>query len=298
MTRASLVIATCLLTLAAGCGGDKKGKSTPPKELHPWGEEARTLFPRVIDLQKSFFSGTCSPNPNVCHQTNSYPDLHTVGNVLATVDAPCNVELPDPEQGWDSCELPADRLRAGLYTTDIAWITQTGSGRWQVGLRVPPDVTQELPAQIVSQTGDPVIQAPQDWEFVAVLVDGQDYADLEVRTPDEFVVNFVDSILATVVAGDPNHNGTWGGTDSGTSYGALVVPGNLEESYLWGRTTGTVPGTRMPLANGPVSNPEYVALACWILGLSPDEPAHATDPIDYDNCDFAVNPVDYEIQDY
>ena len=66
----------------------------------------------------------------------------------------------------------------------------------------------------------------------------------------------------------------------------------------WGRITGTVPGSRMPLANGPITNPQYIALACWIEGLADQSDPQATDAIEYTSCDFAANPVDYEIVFY
>jgi hypothetical protein len=57
-----------------------------------------------------------------------------------------------------------------------------------------------------------------------------------------------------------------------------------------GRVTGTVPGTRMPLANAPLSDAEYVALACWIETLAGTPWPRAGDLIDYDECIFAWYP--------
>jgi hypothetical protein len=66
-----------------------------------------------------------------------------------------------------------------------------------------------------------------------------------------------------------------------------IVPGRPDRSYLVGRITGTVPGTRMPLANAPLSKPEYDAILCWIAGLTSRE-ATADDPIDYDRCPWSL----------
>ena len=82
------------------------------------------------------------------------------------------------------------------------------------------------------------------------------------------------------------------------AYGAIVFPGSLDRSYLWGKITGTVPGSRMPLANGPVTNHQYIALACWIEGLSTTEENRATDFINYSECSFAEDPEDLEISDF
>jgi hypothetical protein len=77
----------------------------------------------------------------------------------------------------------------------------------------------------------------------------------------------------------------WGFGDPSVEPGALIVPGSLSQSYLWGRLNGTVPGTRMPLANQPLSESEFRALACWIEGVDPKN-ASVDDPIDYASCTF------------
>ena len=126
------------------------------------------------------------------------------------------------------------------------------------------------------------------------MAQGSTQATLDVLAPEG--IGIVQPVIDTIVGGDANQNGVYGADDPSVIAGALVVPGDLEASYLWGRITGTVPGTRMPLANGPVTNPQYVALACWIEGLTAG--ATATDEIDYDACGFAADPVDYEITSF
>ena len=51
-------------------------------------DQAATEYPTVLDMHTGLFAATCSPNPGVCHNTNNYPDLHTVGNLLAMIEAP------------------------------------------------------------------------------------------------------------------------------------------------------------------------------------------------------------------
>jgi hypothetical protein len=94
--------------------------------------------------------------------------------------------------------------------------------------------------------------------------------------------------LMGVTGGDPNGNGVFGAEDAWEE----VMPGKPEKSYLWARITGTVPGTRMPLANQPLSNAEYVAVACWIETLG--QGASVEEKIDYDACWYARTPTDYE----
>lgn len=48
----------------------------------------------------------------------------------------------------------------------------------------------------------------------------------------------------------------------------------------------------MPLANRPLSNAAYAALACWIEGLDPAASADPERAIDYDNCQYAKAPSD------
>ena len=86
--------------------------------------------------------------------------------------------------------------------------------------------------------------------------------------------------------GDPNRNGVFG-HDLG---GSMVVPGDLERSYLYGRLFGLVPGTRMPLGNQPLDEAEHLAVICWIETL--DDDPDVFDPIDYDACDEAAEAIE------
>jgi hypothetical protein len=93
--------------------------------------------------------------------------------------------------------------------------------------------------------------------------------------------------LQTTRGGDPNGNGRFGSAEPWV----LIAPGHPLQSYLVGRITGTVPGTRMPLANERLTDAEYVAIFCWIETL--DDSPQPTDPIDYENCQFAHDPISY-----
>lgn len=309
-----ILLGTLLLgSLAAACsggegdddddGGTPTGFVTPTADpnAHPYVQEAQVQFPRILDLQVKVLSTTCSPNPNVCHNSSNFPNLETAGNTIANVGEPCNVELPDRSQGWNGCERPADIVRAGTtLTTRLKWVERVGPQSWRVGLEEAPNVTQTILApEFVSADGDVLLSGGAGGEFWGVsmaLVQGTDIASISVADAD-FIAEFVDSVLATVVGGDPNEDGIWGGDDdSGVDPGALFYPGSPERSYLWGRITGTVPGSRMPLANAPLSNAAYTAIACWIEGLSGDGSDDAEDLIDYGGCSYAQDPQDHEVQ--
>jgi hypothetical protein len=266
----------------------------PPAPLDPV-TEARALFPRAIDLHSGVIARTCSPNPGVCHHTSNYPDLHTMGNVLALLRAPCNLEIPNPEQGWDRCERKGDRLRAESWVTELAWIEQVSEGDWKVGLREAAPVSARERVALFTADDELVLDPPPEWFVGLDMTAGSKEARLTVGAMDPFLFDFVDTVLLTAIGGDANRNGVFGADDAAQS-GAVVAPGSLGASYLWGRITGTVPGSRMPLANQALSNAEYVAIACWIEGLNPDAPQDARAAIDYDTCNFAKNPIAYAPQ--
>ncbi len=296
------------MALATGCGPAEEEGGLPTPEPIPTSDnpneaqsvkDARAQFPRFMDLQVNVLSSTCSPNPGVCHNSSNYPNLETAGNTIAYVSAPCNVEIPDPLQGWDNCERKADVMRAGAFVTEIAWMEHVGPGTWRVGFREPADATGLRKFDVVESGGSPKFASPVEWQVNVDLVTGGTAANLTVGVADDFLKDYIDSALKQTIGGDPNQNGVWGGAN-GAQNGSIFYPGDPAKSYLWGRLTGTVPGMRMPLANAPLTNPAYVALACWIEGLDDtlgagDTP-EAEDVIDYNGCAFADAPVDYAIE--
>ena len=287
-----------IATIAAGCGGGKSGGAAPsptPNPNEPQSvRDARVKFPRFLDLQVNLLSSTCSPNPGVCHNSSNYPDMRTAGSTLSFVGARCNPEIPDPLQGWDNCERKADRITVGSFGTDIAWMQRIGPGTWKLGLKIPTPSGLAGRPTIKDVDGNVILDPPQDWAVMVTNTAGMTEAALSVGG-DDFIHDFVDSVLKSVIGGDPNRNGTWGADDPtiAAKSAAVFYPGDPSRSYLWGRVTNTVPGTRMPLANAPITEPGYVAIACWIEGLKGAGADTAEDPIDYDHCQFALAPVDY-----
>lgn len=290
--------------IAAGVGcGSSDSTDEPPPPVKPDGPEAafvtqaRATFPRAIDVHSGVIARSCSPNPGVCHNAKGYPDLTSMGALLSTIEGPCNVELPDRTQGWDNCERAPWRIEAGGFRSDVAWTEKLSSGMWRLGMRSKAPTTGSRIAGFRDATDNDnfVLPPVEQWNVKLSTTSGSTEAELSVEVDDAAQTQYIDSIIANVVGGDPNNNGVWGADDlAANAHGTLITPGSLERSYLWGRLTGTVPGTRMPLANQALSNTEYVALACWIETLAATPFPRANDPINYDDCVFAWYPVEYE----
>ena len=281
------------LDAPAGTGeGEGEGEAQSWTGAEIAGAQARGRFPDFAAFSAGVIHRTCSPNPGVCHQTNNYPDLHTDANVLAIVGAPCNIEMPDPSDGWDRCERAGDILEAGGWRGTIGAFERLDSGRWMLWVKPPPDISGLKRPRILRANGDVLLDPPQELFMGVRLKAGDEEVELTVSATVDAQL-FVDDILTTIIPGDPNGNGVYGAQESDLAGGTLVNPGDLAGSYLWGRVTGTAPGFRMPLANQPLTLDEYVALACWIEGLPADRAPKGDDPIDYDGCAFAANPIDY-----
>lgn len=299
---AALLFAGCKSATIEDPGGGGGGGE------HPAVVEARASFPRFVELQTHVLSSTCAPNPGVCHNSANYPNLETAGNSITWVGADCNPEIPNPVDGWDACEKQGHVLVADVagarFASALAWIEKAGPGSWTVHLVDPAPATLRTTVSFEDADGASFYDPPEvvddedldeNFSVTVDLVQASADATLSVNTEKAVNRDLADSILATVQGGDPNHNGTFGADSVPT--GAIFFPGDLSRSYLWGRITGTVPGSRMPLANAPLTFPAYVAIACWIEGLDEVDSAPEADGIiDYDACDFAAAPIDYTLQ--
>jgi len=146
-------------------------------------------------------------------------------------------------------------------------------------------------ASFHTAAGDAILNPLSEWMVNGTRRPGETVLEVRVTTGDGFVAELIDVSLRTVIGGDPNRNGTWGADNPPATHGQLVAPGSVTKSYLWGRLTATVPGSRMPLANQPLSNADYVALACWIEQTARGPTAVDT-LIDYDQCEYARAPLD------
>lgn len=310
-----LVVSPLLFILAVGCAGrdpaalpDVEGALPGPVDEPAVVTDARTLFPRTLDMHQKIVARSCAPNTGVCHNTSNYPDLSTPGSMLQAIGSWCNLEIPDPTQGYDLCERNGDFVyiddgSEGGIVSEIGWIERLALDDWRIGLRDPVDsgVVDALIYLYQDLEGSPVLQPAEDWQVVANVAPGSNEVSLQVRgvAEDPFIETYIDEVLASVVGGDQNRNGVFGADvrEEAEDAAKVIEPGSLARSYLWGRITGTVPGSRMPLANQALSDAEYVAVACFIETLD-DRGASITpeDEIDYDNCDFAKDPVSLAVE--
>ena len=281
---------SCLVILALGglaaCGGSPDDPPEPQPDIareDTLVDQAAEQMPTYLDLHAQVVYRTCSPTSGVCHNTKEFPDLHTPGNMLDAVGKPCNLG-EDALDIFDRCEPPGDVLRittgprAGTQSR-IAWHELDGDD-WLLRLEDP--VTGDCDPHRASLR----ILSGDDEETI-ITADGAPMV-VECGSDTVRVLDIIslgpaiyDALLRRVAMGDPNRNGVFGYDGD---YGELV-PGNPDRSYLLSRMLGTVPGTRMPLANQPLSDPEWIAMICWIETLDAD-PADE-DPIRYDECDFA-----------
>src|SRR5687767_7933220 len=86
--------------------------------------EAQEQLATGYDLHAKVVYRTCSPNGGVCHNNKEYPDLRTPANLLASIEAPCNVQPGSWDAVYDRCERAGDRLKMGDRDKDpeIGWI--------------------------------------------------------------------------------------------------------------------------------------------------------------------------------
>lgn len=285
-----ILLATIVLA-ASGCGESRDGGE--PVIDHPSVAEARASFPTALELHTKVIARSCSPNNGVCHNTKEFPDLHTAGNFVTAVAKPCNLDVEEPTQIFDGCEPDADELVIDYpgddQRTQIAWLgpdeydEETGYSYRRLVLADPAEQSTPAGNGTVKRRG-------LDWLKLDAVVETNE-GSKEARLVNTYMLPYqVYLQLDQVQGGDPNGNGVFGASQGW----AEVVPGHPERSYLVGRITGTVPGSRMPLANQALSDPEYVAIFCWIetIGSHPK----AEDRIDYDGCRFARDPVSYAVE--
>jgi hypothetical protein len=288
--------------LLFGCDG--KDTLVPSGPItHPSSLEAMEKFPNGLVLHEKVIQRSCSPTGGVCHNSKEYPDLHTFGNLVASMDKPCNRDkAEEPENVFDGCEPNADELvimRSPEWKTKIGWVgpeefeqtPETFTNFRRVMLADPAPATYDRVESKVVRDGRTLVEL-RGYSFdgvtpgPGVLVTTQ--GEREARIVDLFNLEYRTYLeLGRVRGGDPNANGVFGSTAPWT----MLAPGYPLQSYLIGRITGTVPGTRMPLANAPLTDPEYVAMFCWIETL--DDDPQPTDPIDYESCSFARDPTSY-----
>jgi hypothetical protein len=252
--------------------------------------QARRTLPTPAALHHEVFARSCSPTQGVCHNGFEHPDLHTVGNLIQTISAPCNANRHhDPSTLFDGCEPEPDQLILDEIGFEASFVWFGGEDWNPIDHRLVRRFVLDAPSPASTSSAPARIVRRQ--QTIAVL---EGAIDLVASSPLGVVVGVerIDSrLLDAIQDGDPNRDGIIGSRDPWR----LIFPGKPERSYLVGRITGTVPGTRMPLANQALTAHEYVAIICWIeqlTGVGWPDPSAA---IDYDRCRFAANVVDYTV---
>lgn len=337
MKRFLLVASLGALSLACGSSGsntDDPGsipfdptRPTPgtPTDVAPYtGSDvdvlaAQLTYPTGIDLHRKLVMRTCSGSNGVCHNQKEYPDLHTPGTFVASINAPCNVQSGNPTGVFDRCERLGDRFRFAEQTfkeIEIGWFELVPGETPTIDNGARPDAgTVGLhlylhePVQVkedrLNATGTFIRTFINDQGNVQELafasynttwwVLGDDRKHLFAQVSENQRETVEGLVASGIVQGDQNRNGTYGARVAGNTV-PLIKPGKPEESYLVARLRGymadqTVPGTRMPLANQPPNVPDMLALMCFIEGLDPKATQWSlSSSIDYNKCSYSANP--------
>jgi len=282
--------------------------------------DAQARFPTGLDLHRKVIWRTCTPNGGVCHNSKEYPDLRTPASFAAAFDSRCNVQPGEYSSVFDGCEGAGDRMRFdgsfGGPPIEIAWIQHVaGEGE---GDGPTDENSPGLHIKLASPAGGD--DRDQGWgtaHFVRGFVDGGQVMDIEFasfntewrkigdgshlvgRVADYQLDQVQQLVAAGIQEGDANHNGMFGATMGMDT--RLLASGSPEDSYLIGRIRGemydsALPGSRMPLANPPLTIPEMLGLYCLVEGfpVGGDE-VYLSNPIDYNNCSYSLAPEDLNL---
>ncbi len=278
--------------------------------------DAQARFATGLDLHKKIIWRTCTPNGGVCHNAKEYPDLRTPANLAAAFEAPCNVQPGEFSSVFDGCESVGDRVQFdGGFDADpieIAYIEQiAGEAQDYEEGQVPSDA----PGLHMFLTAPLVTDRERSYgtvRFLRSFVDAGTVSELSYASyttewavldggthlfgrVQEYQLEEVQELLNVgIVEADANRNQTLGASmNLGV---AMLVPGRPEDSYLIARIRGEIhddpiPGSRMPLANAPLSIAEMLALYCLVEGWPEGgDQAYLSSPIDYSSCSYSDDP--------
>lgn len=278
-----------LLLALAACGNDV-GFAEVPGPLDRYTAEASRQYPTIHALytgEQGLYRG-CGPNGGVCHNSNEYPVLDSMGGILGTIGAGCNMKRA-PAATDDLCEGTGDLVTISGQDRELGWIGRDPRDpmgqRWKLTIREPVGAVDPFDLMPVRRGGATI------WHlgyYASVSVDAVDETALYLQPYDDLSAAY----LATVIfkdagrpgdplqLGDPNGNGVFGAMLGGR----LVKPGDPAGSYLMRRLVDPTAGPLMPRANCCAwSKPAVRAMWCWIDGLAADG-SNALAPIDYARC--------------
>ena len=255
--------------------------ATPSSEDPPATEPA---YRDVVQLFERGIARTCALNNGVCHNSNSYPDLHTVSTVIGTIGRACNVDVATPAEIHDACEPAADHLvipSAGIDARIVRAALAPDGLSITLTLDPPPDLLATMATDTEVHRGTTRFAVGAK----VLAVAGPD-VELELRTTEArrfFDLEYPLTALQLHV-GDPNGNGVEGAIAAAMP---LIAPGNPDGSYMLRRLVDASYGELMPRQCRTWDDRANHALACWIAGLAADG-SNAYEPIDYASCTYDV----------
>ena len=301
-TAALLLLASC--DNGSDAGDDAFHSDDPPGSSGAGASGAGPADPRfttMAALHEQAVATTCTLNNGVCHNSKEYPDLHTVANLLAMVDRPCNVNAAAHEDVHEACEPEGDRLVVPSAGIDAivarVEVEPTGAATDEiesVRLILDGDVAAVIAGEIGFEIrrGDDAFHFGEVSYYAAAAIASSDATSVTIDVSgshasikaffDDRVYPWNDSMIRV---GDPNGNGTLGFATSVR----MIVPGDPMQSFLILRLIDESYGDLMPRQCRTWDDQATRALGCWIAGLQRDESGaitNADDPIDYDTCDF------------
>lgn len=278
--------------------------------------EAQDRFRTGLDIHRKIIWRTCTPNDGVCHNKKEYPDLHTPANFLAAINAPCNLQPGEFESVYDRCERKGDMFQLSRDDfggpQELAWIHFIAGEEGEYSEEAPPTVESPgIHIRLRNATDIERANVYSDGQFLRTfsedgvteslvvanfstrwwLIEGGTHLVGEVRNNRS---NDADNLTRLGIRqGDLNRNGVFGADESDII--KMLDPGNPEESYLIARVRGEmngeqIPGSRMPLANQPLSISEMLALFCFVEGLPQEGMPELSSVVDYAGCSYSADP--------
>ena len=263
------------------------------------------VYPDVVALFDQGVARTCALNNGVCHNSNNYPDLHTISNLVSTVGRPCNMATTEAAEVNDACEPAADHLvipSAGIdariasatllpaeMDVDVTELTQITLvlDPAPAGLAPGATDTQIHRGTIVFDIGAHGARVDSvDGATVVLDLTARAYGDWSTKV--FFDIRTYPPGPLHLVVGDPNGNGIQGALGAAMP---LVTAGDPMRSYVMRRLTDATYGELMPRQCRTWDDRANQALACWIAGLQVDGGGAVTNayaPIDYAACGVDV----------
>src|SRR6185503_7420416 len=83
-----------VILIVAACDADMRPPPAAPSDA-----EARALYPDLAAIyggDHGIYRG-CGPNGGVCHNGNEFPNLASLGSIVANINLPCNQKRDSAE---------------------------------------------------------------------------------------------------------------------------------------------------------------------------------------------------------